>query len=539
MYEKLAPELRKEFDRRKNSPNIPSASDPKPSSGSKESKKKKKPGSTTEGYQTGDHTGTGVETDLNELRSGRFSGILSRKVASAKKIKDAFKEYREKKKKKDKDENLPGMPDAFNPTGGGGKYDKLVVREAKFDKVIGLTGNGGGGGGGRVYGGKFTFPEREPTGGNQPAQGQPTETKSSLLSKIGSAIAPAAFGAGAVVGAATSLISSMAGMHQQSLQSQDSSLDAMGGYVGGGGGLIKNAEYAQIGIARARILGGEGRDHISSNVVSDKNKLAIQYGLTQGIGGSQGSELFAKMNKYGGFRESSTELKKIMSDGIRSGFSGLRQSEFLSNISSVSENAYNSGMGLQSAEDISRTFSNIASSGIRDNRVNSVYQNLNDNVSKKGNFMNSVLLSEYTASGKSPLEAMSMAERGISDKQNANTLNGFMSSLGLEPETLGLLQNQLGITTATESYSMAKSGKNLFDLGKSTNISNEGEQAVEKVSSSEGQVFRSHANALDSMAATSEMFIKASQIQERVFDTIINTIGKMDSVVKKLEGYFK
>ncbi|MBM9499745.1 hypothetical protein JWG44_05705 [Leptospira sp. 201903071] len=528
--------MRKEFDRRKNSPSVPSGADPKHKNSGKENKKKNNSGSTTDGYQTGDHTGTGIESDMNELRSGRFSGILSRKVSSAKRIKDAFKDYQDKKKKKDKDDNIPGLSDAFNPSGGGGKYDKLVVREAKFDKVIGLSGTSGGGG--RVYGGKFTFPERDPSGGNHPSQGPQTETKSSLLSKVGSAIAPAAFGVGAVAGAAISVISSMAGMYQQTMQSQDSTLDAMG-YVGGGGSLIKNAEFAQVGMSRARIIGGEGTDQLKDGKATN----GIKFGLSQGIGGTQGSELFAKLNKYGSFKETSSELKKIMSDAIRSGFSGMRQSEFLSNISSASENAYNTGMGLQSAEDISRTFSNIKSSGIRDNRVNSVYQNLNDNVSKKGNFMNSILLSEYTGSGKSPLEAMSMAERGISDKQNANTLKNFMSSLGLDPETQGLLQNQLGITTATESYSMAKDKKNIFDLGADSKISNAGNAAENRVSNIGGQRYREQANKLDDIIAgkdkeIKDLFEKASDTQDKVFDMLIKLSQKAASKINEIEKYF-
>lgn len=552
IFDRLSPEMRAEFERLKNTPTVPTAADP-PSSSRKNSKKNNKNKTATEGYQTGDNTGTGIESDINELRSGRFSGIISRKVDSMKRFKEAFKDFHNNRNKKIKDDFFPKMPEGLGPGDvGGGRYDKLIVREAKIDKIVGPLGGKPGDGGKPKFLPPSGFPE---DGIPKPAASPQTENKSSMLSKVGAAIAPAAFGVGAVAGAAASIISSMAGMHQQAMQSQDSTLDVYDrlhidkdekgniierrhGYVDGGGKLVRNAELAQIGISRARILGG---DAIADDIMK-RNELGIQFGLSQGIGGTQGSELFAKLKKYGSFDEDS-ELKKILSDAIRSGFSGLRQSEFFTNIASASESAYNSGMGTQSAADITRTFSNIAGLGIRDNRVNSVYQNLNDNVSKNGNFFNSVLVSEHMASGKSALEAKSLAERGISNKENVKTIRDFMSSLGLSDDTKGLLLNQLGITTATESFDMTQGEKpkikDFFNLDNETSTDESGAAALNKISGVQGQAYRGRANELDEMAANVEMFIQASQIQERVFTTIINTIKFMDEKVKELEGYFK
>ncbi|EMJ56511.1 hypothetical protein LEP1GSC111_1226 [Leptospira interrogans str. UT126] len=538
IFDKLSPEMRAEFERLKNTPTVPTAADP-PSSSRKNSKKKDKPKSAREGYHTGDNIGSEVESDLNELRSGRFSGIFSRKIESAKKIRDAYKDFKghRDKNKKIYDDFLPKIP--LDSIGSGGKYDKLIVREAKIDKIVGPL--GGGGMGGRTYGGKFVFPDRGiPT--VEPAASPQTENKSSMLSKVGAAIAPAAFGVGAVAGAAASIISSMAGMYQQTMQSQDSTLDVYGGYKGGGGDLIRNAELAQIGVSRARIFGSEAQEAIDD---ISKNKLGIQFGLSQGIGGAQGSELFAKLKKYGSFDEDS-ELKKILSDAIRSGFSGLRQSEFFTNIASASESAYNSGMGTQSAADITRTFSNIAGLGIRDNRVNSVYQNLNDNVSKNGNFFNSVLVSEHMASGKSALEAKSLAEKGISNKENVKTIRDFMSSLGLSDDTKGLLLNQLGITTATESFSMTQGEKpkikDFFNLD--NEMSDEsGAAALNKISGVQGQAYRGRANELDDIIAgkdkdIKDLFKKASDTQDMVFNLLVKLSEKAAKKVRELESYF-
>ncbi|EKR90567.1 hypothetical protein LEP1GSC163_0001 [Leptospira santarosai str. CBC379] len=542
IYERLSPEMRAEFERRKNTPTVPSAADP-PSSFRKNSKKNNKNKTATEGYQTGDNTGTGIESDINELRSGRFSGIISRKIDSTKKFKAAFKDFNNRNKKI-KDDFSPKMPEGLSPADLGGRFDKLIVREAKFDKVVGPLGGGkpgDGGGGGR--GPKWMLPSGFPEDGSYPksAASPQTENKSSMLSKVGAAIAPAAFGVGAVLGAAVSVISSMAGMHQQAMQSQDSTLDVYDGYVDGGGALVRNAELAQIGVSRSRILGDDAIADIMS-----RNKLGIQFGLSQGIGGTQGSELFAKLSKYGEFKEDNPELKKILSDGIRSGFSGLRQSEFLTHITSAAEVAYNSGMGTQNAVDISRTFSNIKDLGIRDNRVNSVYQNLNDNVSKSGNFFNSVLVSEHMASGKSALEAKSLAERGISNKDNVKTIRDFMSSLGISDDTKGLLLNQLGITTATESFDMTQSkngGKSrindFFNLDNETSTDEKGEAAGKKISDVEGRDFRYKANYLDNLAATNGMFTKANELQNEIFLKLQDSIEIMGKAVDGMSKFIK
>ncbi|EKR57219.1 hypothetical protein LEP1GSC105_0190 [Leptospira interrogans str. UI 12758] len=532
--------MRAEFERLKNTPTVPTAADP-PSSSRKNSKKNNKNKTATEGYQTGDNTGTGIESDINELRSGRFSGIISRKVDSMKRFKEAFKDFHNNRNKKIKDDFFPKMPEGLGPGDvGGGRYDKLIVREAKIDKIVGPLGGKPGDGGKPKFLPPSGFPE---DGIPKPAASPQTENKSSMLSKVGAAIAPAAFGVGAVAGAAASIISSMAGMYQQTMQSQDSTLDVYDGYKGGGGDLIRNAELAQIGVSRARMFDGDAQKAIDD---ISKNKLGIQFGLSQGIGGAQGSELFAKLKKYGSFDEDS-ELKKILSDAIRSRFSGLRQSEFFTNIASASESAYNSGMGTQSAADITRTFSNIAGLGIRDNRVNSVYQNLNDNVSKNGNFFNSVLVSEHMASGKSALEAKSLAERGISNKENVKTIRDFMSSLGLSDDTKGLLLNQLGITTATESFDMTQGEKpkikDFFNLDNETSTDESGAAALNKISGVQGQAYRGRANELDDIIAgkdkdIKDLFKKASDTQDMVFDLLVKLSEKAAKKVRELESYF-
>ncbi|WP_232417906.1 hypothetical protein [Leptospira interrogans] len=540
IFDRLSPEMRAEFERLKNTPTVPTAADP-PSSSRKNSKKNNKNKTATEGYQTGDNTGTGIESDINELRSGRFSGIISRKVDSMKRFKEAFKDFHNNRNKKIKDDFFPKMPEGLGPGDvGGGRYDKLIVREAKIDKIVGPLGGKPGDGGKPKFLPPSGFPE---DGIPKPAASPQTENKSSMLSKVGAAIAPAAFGVGAVAGAAASIISSMAGMYQQTMQSQDSTLDVYDGYKGGGGDLIRNAELAQIGVSRARMFDGDAQKAIDD---ISKNKLGIQFGLSQGIGGAQGSELFAKLKKYGSFDEDS-ELKKILSDAIRSRFSGLRQSEFFTNIASASESAYNSGMGTQSAADITRTFSNIAGLGIRDNRVNSVYQNLNDNVSKNGNFFNSVLVSEHMASGKSALEAKSLAERGISNKENVKTIRDFMSSLGLSDDTKGLLLNQLGITTATESFDMTQGEKpkikDFFNLDNETSTDESGAAALNKISGVQGQAYRGRANELDDIIAgkdkdIKDLFKKASDTQDMVFDLLVKLSEKAAKKVRELESYF-
>ncbi|NUM42680.1 MAG: hypothetical protein HUU45_13735, partial [Leptospiraceae bacterium] len=357
----------------------------------------------------------------------------------------------------------------------------------------------------------------------------------------------------------------------QAMQGQDSTLDVYGKYVNGGGSLVSNAELAKIGIARAKISGGDhttnlyekdtgahykkgdlyqwkdektGKEYLDVRKEDEKQRyklkqnnkdvLGIQFGLSQGIGGTAGAELFAKLEKYGQFGGSKNDMKKIMSDAIHSGFTGLRQSEFFQTVSGISEKSYNSGMGIQTAADVSNTLAGIKMTGVRDNRISSVYGAMDSGFKTSGNIMNSIAMAGHLSSGKGILESMKESEKGVTSKQNM----GFMKELlgGLDPETRGILEKQWGISTATEAQERVVNGKNLWEVNEQINRQATGtDAAVNKVEGTTGQSYRSTQNAIDTMAATDKTFQQAFQLQQDVAIGLLHLAKNLSKEFQELK----
>lgn len=499
-----------------------------------------------EGYQAGADASP-LDQDSSELRSGRFSGIINRKIQSARKFKDTTKKEWDKYKiKTGKSENDGGnSEDSGHGLGAGApspnaksKYNILEVKEAR---IMNLYLKGGLGGSG-AFGGGVGIPGRggsdgsTPIGGTPPAGGE--DKKSGALGRMSAAIGPLAMGLGAVVGAGIGIISSMAGMHQQAMQSQEGTLGAFGGYASGGGGIVRNAEVGQIGISRARVLGGSAA---GQDFDTEGSKLGAQFGVTHGIGGTAGAELFAKLNKFGGFQENESALKKIMTDGIRSGFGGLRQAEFIQQVSGISENAYNSGMGIQSAGQVSGTLSNLRDAGIRDNRLSSVYSAMNDNMTKDGGQMNSMLVAHHMQqNGGDYLAAMAAAEEGMGSQANTAAINQMTQ--GMDPKTKAIWLKKQGIITATEGQNSVRLGKDVMDISRQTSTNDQaadyGREAAQAVSNYGGQRHIEHANALDQEAALGDAFKTANDLQDKIFKMMIDRIKDLNGIVTDLKALF-
>ncbi|MCW7467503.1 hypothetical protein ND864_17420 [Leptospira levettii] len=558
LAQKLGPEIVSEISKRQKGAGGGSESGNRKTGGSsgggEKPKKKeltenqKRNQSLGEGYQAGADASP-LDQDSSELRSGRFSGIINRKIQSARKFKDTTKnewdKYKIKTGKSDKDDG--NSEDSGHGLGVGApspnaksKYNILEVKEARIMNLYlkgALGGSGAFGGGVGIPGrGGGTGSPYGPEGGTPP--GENTQTKT--MSKTAAIVAPALMGAGALAGFILSTISTMAGMNQQAKQAQEGTFGAYGGYVGqngdGGGGLMRNTEVANMSIARARILGGGA---MAQNLNNSSSLLGAKFGLTQGIGGAAGAELFAKMEKFGGFGSDESSLKKIMSDGIRSGFTGLRTAEFMQQVMGISENAYNSGMGIQSADKIAGTLSNLSSAGIRDNRLNSVYSAMNDNMTKDGGQMNSMLVAHHMQqNGGDYLAAMAAAEEGMGSSGNIGAINRMTQ--GMDPKTKAIWMKKQGIITATEGQKSVSLGKDLMDVAQQTTVSQSGAVASENVANyggrneKGGQTHIQHANKLDSLALT-EVFDKANDIQNKIFDAMMKMADNLDGQYKKIK----
>lgn len=555
LAQKLGPEMVAEISKRQKSAgsvNDDSSGVSKKGSPSKrkETKKESLTDKTVNSYKEGAEIST-LDQDASELRSGRFSGVIGRRIDSAKKIKDKIQEERKKRAEKygdvsrsqDDSNHLGNQMSGQYEINGRQKYNILEVKEARIMNIHMKGGLGGSG----SFGGGVSIPGRDngPTSATQVNQlGSNMEKRNEGVSKAGQGFA-SGIGipvVGAILGATVAAISTMGGMHQQALQAQEGTFSAyrgQGGRLGSGitseNGIVRTPELAQSGIARARILGGDPNSQIGMNARYGTG-LGVRFGVTQGLGGSAGAELFAKMRKFGGFDESESSLKKIMSDGIRSGFNGLRQAEFMQQVTGISENAYNSGMGIQSADKIAGAFSGLSGAGIRDNRLSSVYSAMNDNMTKDGGQMNSMLVAHHMQqNGGDYLAAMAAAEEGMGSQANIGAINKMTQ--GMDPKTKAIWMKKQGLITATEGQNSTSLGKDILtEAGKTTTVSFEGRDAGNDVRNVSGQTQITHSNQLDA-AAMGEAFEAAYAVQNKIFDLMIKLAKSGNETVAKLKRY--
>lgn len=250
-------------------------------------------------------------SDLDETQSGGFFNTLDKKISAAREL------FRKKKKKKDGEEE----ESSTNSSGIGISSAKqlqlqkaeIKIQHANFDKggLSGLQGSGGGGAsggdGGSVRGNNFSL--------------------------MGSAI-PIAGAAFAIAGGVLKTISAIGEQYHAAMQSQASTIGATGGYVGGGRGYFANSELAQANVMRGRVTG--------ENIFGKGNKIDSQ---TMQFAASQGKGIAEVVKELETIRKDSknADVGFLRGGASASGFQGLRQSEYISKLATISENLRGKG----------------------------------------------------------------------------------------------------------------------------------------------------------------------------------------------------
>ncbi|QOI53176.1 hypothetical protein [Leptospira interrogans] len=248
-------------------------------------------------------------SDLDETEHGGFYNTLDKKISFAKDL------LSKKKKKGEKEEDNENSSSGLsNPTSAKQfqiQKAELKIQQGNFDK--GLLGNGSG----TVSG-----------GGNNGA-----DAKGNGLTAMGMAI-PIAGAAFAVAGGILKTISAIGEQYHNAMQSQSSTIGATGGYVGGGSGYFSNAELSSANVAKGRIT-GESIFRKGNTIDSETVRFAASQG--KGIGEVvKELETIRKDNKH-------ADLGFLRGGANASGFSGLRQSEYISKLASISENLRSKG----------------------------------------------------------------------------------------------------------------------------------------------------------------------------------------------------
>ncbi|WP_061217905.1 hypothetical protein [Leptospira weilii] len=252
-------------------------------------------------------------SDLDETQRGGFFNTLDKKISAAREL------LRKKKKKKD-GEDEESSPNS-SPSGIGLTSAKqlqlqkaeIKIQHANFDKggFSGLPGSVGGGGSGTDGG----------------------SVKGNNFSLMGAAI-PIAGAAFAIAGGVLKTISAIGEQYHAAMQSQSGTIGATGGYVGGGGGYFSNSELAQANVARGRVTG--------ENIFGKGNQIDSK---TMLFAASQGKGIAEVVKELETIRKDSknADISFLRGGASASGFQGLRQSEYISKLATISENLRGKG----------------------------------------------------------------------------------------------------------------------------------------------------------------------------------------------------
>ncbi|AGS80485.1 hypothetical protein [Leptospira alstonii] len=250
-------------------------------------------------------------SDLDETGHGGFYNTLDKKISAAK---DLFSKKKKKKEEDEEEKTSSTKPDSFKQLQI--QKSEIKIQHAHFDKG-GFGGLGG-------SGGNTNPSEAGESGGG---------LKSKFLSALGATI-PIAGAAFAVAGGVLKTISAIGEQYHASMQSQASTIGATGGYVGGGGGYFSNSELAQANVFKSRV---SGESIYQKGNLIDSN--TIQFAASQGKGIADVVKELETIRKD----SKNADLGYLRGGAAASGFTGLRQSEYISKLASISENLRNKG----------------------------------------------------------------------------------------------------------------------------------------------------------------------------------------------------
>ncbi len=343
----------------------------------------------------------------------------------------------------DESSPMPSSAGPFSASGRGIQNQKLQIQKAEIHIQSGnMLGGGHGGSGGvlpRPFGGKY--------GTNQGSGGPPPQTsagpngangKEGSLGMVGSKVAPALMGAGALAGVVLGAAQSLADARLQYLSSQLGTSTAVGlAFAGGTGDPRKSLQgtgmgAAQKGQAALTLLQGVtgsyngGTD--AKSLERDLN-LSTRFGLGQGMGAMYGAQIFSQIQNISGAQnvdKVNNLLGDIVSSGMSSGVGKKGIGQFVQQVVQSSGGAIDAGVsasGEQVISGMSMAYSMLGKEsggrmGLTSNVVNKIQSDLSGGLSG-GGMLNNIALMEFMAKNPkaSPLEIKSFMESGITPEK--------------------------------------------------------------------------------------------------------------------------
>ena len=302
----------------------------------------------------------------------------------------------------------------------------------------------------------------------------------------------------AVAGMALKIGSSLSGMYQNAMQSQESTLFAFGeGYVGGGGGVMRNSEFAQAQLARARLSeSGTDRGNLSA-----ESSFDVKFGLQQGIGGMAGVDLIGRLKKYGAGQDPGSEasIKRIMSAGAANGMDGFRQAEFMRRMVEMGERNVQSGFGNidigEQAEMVAGVRKRLGGGRGSGDRAFRFVEQAGQSFAQSGSNMQNLVIANTLAKGGSYMEGVANAEKGAT-KENLAAVSKMLNLEGMDSNLRSLYEHKALGATGTEAYNARDTGGIFAGLIGERNQT-AGEDAYSRVTDIGDQSYIRTANQID------------------------------------------
>lgn len=271
--------------------------------------------SVYENKHKGEGVAAGVQGAISEGKQGAFYSTLSSSVESMKnfmvKHKEAIAEQ-EKGKTSEGDSKPESAGKAIQNA-------NFTITNANFKNLDGSKGG--------APGSQSTKSIPNPSSSNDDSSGDEPKGRGSFISKVAGSLPIIGGAIAAATAGMLKLVSDVGQKYNDSIMSQASTIGATGGYFHHGQGMFANAELAQAVVQRGRVT---GKTVAEDRAIDDQE---LRFASSQGVGASEVMTAMARLRKG----NPDASLNWFRGAATESGFSGLKQSEFLSKMADISQ----------------------------------------------------------------------------------------------------------------------------------------------------------------------------------------------------------
>lgn len=488
--------------------------------------------STRQAYSTGASAGN-PDTALSELQSGGMGAATIQKTMQDYK---SFQDLLGKKKESGSGSASPQSATMVGTamqalSGGEGEHKFGKVHIDRLELSSGAAGALGralargmriGGGGSGLFGGGSR-------GGGGGGGTDAAATMGQGITGAGASIPFAGIAIG-IAGAMISLVSSLAQRRQQAMESQDQTLDALG-YVGGGGGLVRNAELAQIKLTRAR----NSQSGVDTEVANNDD---IRFGLAQGIGASEGAQIFGQFGLYSrGGELNRGRLRSLLGSANAAGMGGFRESEFLQELGGIAERQVQGGFGRLNTEEFARMAGGLHRRGMSSENTLSFLSNISQQMQSQGNPLQNLAIAAGMNNGLGYVDATMRAEQGATG-QNLAAVAGMLDLGGMDADTRAIVEQRLFGATMTQAGGARQHGGLISGLdqtaqGMALQRSAGGSTTIDRMAG-DGQLYRSTANRIDeSLMRMEQLSIAHAKFTDAMLQVVEGATELVDEAIGK------